>query len=368
MSALAAQHNAINLSQGFPDFDPDPVLSELLCRALKNGHNQYAPMPGIPGLRAYLAELYGQKYGTNIDPEAEVTITAGATQAIFSIITALVKPGDEVIIIEPAYDCYKPAIRLCGGLCKSFPLIEPDYRIDWNAFKMMISANTRLIIINTPHNPTGKLLAESDMAALSNLLRDREIFVLSDEVYEHITFDGRKHVSVLNYPDLYARAYVVFSFGKTFHNTGWKTGYCIAPPYLTRELRKVHQFNVFSVHTPTQYALQEYIAQHAQMDEIGSMYQEKRDLLTGLLSDTPLQAIPSDGTYFQLYSYRGLSDMEDVEFARHLTIEAGVATIPVSVFYAQKTGEQILRFCFAKKEETLSEAAHRLKTYFARHQ
>ncbi len=356
MSQLAREAGAVNLSQGFPDFDCNKELKKLVNRYMAKGHNQYAPMSGVPELKKAIAEKTSRSYGIDVG-EDEVTITAGGTQALYNAITANIRSGDEVILIEPAYDSYKPVIQLCGGIARSYELEAPDFTIDWNSFARLITSKTKMIIINNPHNPIGKVLERSDMEALQKLVTGTDIIILSDEVYEHIVFDGREHWSVLRFPELRQRSYVVFSFGKTFHVTGWKTGYAIAPESLTREFRKVHQFNVFSVNTPMQYALADYLQEESHYQELGVFYQEKRDLFEGLMKESNLVPIPSEGTYFQLYDYSGLSDEPDTEFAKRLTTEYGVAAIPISVFYSSKRDDKLVRLCFAKTDKVLKQAA-----------
>lgn len=360
MSNLAHEHGAINLAQGFPDFDCDPHLKNLVTHYMERGFNQYAPMPGIPELREILAAKIYSLYGRKPNADTEITITAGATQAIFTAITALISPGDEVILIEPAYDCYAPAVLVNGGKVVPYPLGPPDYRIDWDQLGSLISSKTRMIIINNPHNPTGMVMEPGELDALYALIRDTDITVLSDEVYEHLVFDGKKHLSILGHSDLYERSLATFSFGKTFHNTGWKMGYAAGSEKLMKEFRKVHQFNVFSVNTPLQYGLADYLSNPSNYNGLGDFYEEKRDLFAAHMKATPFKSIPCGGTYFQLFDYRAISDISDVEFARKMTIDYGVATIPVSVFYTGGTDHKVVRFCFAKKPETLQAAGERI--------
>ncbi len=358
MSQLAGEHDAINLSQGFPDFDGPSLLLERAVHHLTHGHNQYAPMPGVPALREQVARKVADVYGRRVDMDAEVTITAGATEAIFCAITAVVRPWDEVIVFDPAYDSYEPAVTLAGGVTRHVPLTTPSFTPDWDRVRDAITPQTRLIIINTPHNPTGSVWRESDMQVLQELSRAQGFFIVGDEVYEHIVFDGARHESLLRYPDLYARSFVTSSFGKTFHTTGWKTGYCVAPPELTVELRRVHQYVNFVANTPIQHALADFMAaapEHA--TSLGAFYQRKRDLFVGLLADSRFAVTPSAGTYFQLLDYSRVSSERDVDLARRLTIEAGVASIPVSVFYQHAPELRLLRFCFAKDDATLARAA-----------
>ncbi|MCW3085694.1 MAG: aminotransferase [Bacteroidetes bacterium] len=357
MSKLAADHNAINLSQGFPDFNCHEDLVSLVNKHMKNGNNQYAPMPGLIGLREAIAEKTELLYTAKYDPETEITVTAGATQAIFTAITALIREGDEVIVFEPAYDCYQPAIELNGGKTVYLQLKAPDYTIDWEEVKKMISHHTKMIIINTPHNPTGSIMSKDDLKMLEKLTKDTDIVIISDEVYEHIIFDKNEHQSVARYPKLAERSFIISSFGKTYHTTGWKTGYCLAPKILMTEFRKVHQFLVFSANTPIQYALAEFLKQKEQYLELGDFYQKKRDYFIRQISNSKFTFTPAAGTYFQLLNYEKISKEKDTEFAIRLTKEFGLASIPVSVFYHENVDNNVLRFCFAKKEETLEKAA-----------
>jgi methionine aminotransferase len=357
MSALANKHNAINLSQGFPDFDIDPLLPKLVNRYSKKGYNQYAPMAGVKQLREVIAKKIAKKYTTEYNPESEITITAGATQAIFTAITAIVKENDEVIIFTPAYDCYSPAIELNGGICKHIPLSYPDYKIDWDLVKNMISNKTRMIIINSPHNPTGTLLTKEDIKQLEIIVKGSKIILLSDEVYEHIVFDKQKHLSVIKSPILAQQSIVTFSFGKSLHVTGWKIGYCVAPEKLMNEFRKVHQFNVFSCNTPTQYGIAEYIETQKPFKGVSKMYQQKRDLFLDLIKESRFEFVPTEGTYFQLLNYKNISTEKDIGFANFLTKEHKIASIPVSVFYKSQKDDNVLRFCFAKEDKTLIKAA-----------
>ena len=361
MSNMANEFGAINLSQGFPDFEPDNYLLELANQYLHNGKNQYAQMTGVPILRERLSEKFNGLYGIHLHEEDEITITAGGTQGIFTVISTLIRPSDEVIYFEPAYDSYRPSIELCGGIAKPIILEGPDYEIDWNLVRKMFSAQTKLMIINTPNNPTGRIWSPDDMKNLQQLLSNTEVFLLSDEVYEHLIYDGKKHESILNYPALRQRGFAVFSFGKTYHVTGWKIGYVIAPPQLTKEFRKVHQFNVFSVNTPLQFALADYLEDPGQYLNLNIFYEEKRDFFLHLLEGTGLNPLSCEGTYFQCCDYSQLSKDNDVEFTKWLVKEIGVAAVPVSSFYHQPPEANIIRFCFAKKEETLSAAGERLK-------
>lgn len=360
MSRMAAEHNAINLSQGFPDFDCSPELVELVHKAMKDGHNQYAPMAGLPKLRQQLAAKTEALYGTAYDPETEITVTAGATQAIYTAIAATIREGDEVIIFEPAYDCYAPAIELNGGKTVYAQLEAPAFTINWEEVKKLINHHTRMIILNTPHNPTGSVLSEQDLQQLIHLTHKTDILILSDEVYEHIVFDGQMHRSVARYPELAARSFIVSSFGKTFHTTGWKLGYCIAPKQLMAEFRKVHQFLVFSCNTPAQVAVAEFLDNEAHYLGLRAFYEEKRNRFNTLVRGSRFTLLPSAGTYFQLLDYSAISNAKDTDFAIELLKEHGVAAIPISVFYHKPVYDQVLRFCFAKKDETLEAAATRL--------
>lgn len=361
MSALAQAKQAINLSQGFPDFDGP---ESLLCRVddhIRSGANQYAPMSGVPSLREAIALKVARCYGRRVDAESEVTVTSGATEALFAAISAVVSPGDEVLIFDPAYDSYVPAITLNGGVAVRIPLRPPNFKIDWEQVRAALSARTRMVIINTPHNPTGQTLSSDDMRSLQALVSDTNILVLSDEVYEHIVFDGAEHQSVNLYPALAERSFVVSSFGKTYHITGWKIGYCVAPPALTAELRKIHQYLTFSTSTPLQLALSDYLKAAPQYDQaLPSFYQAKRDHFNALMADSQFKFTAAAGSYFQVMDYSALSDLPDTEFVLWLLERAGVAAIPLSVFYEQPPEMRLVRFCFAKKAATLEEAAKRL--------
>ena len=361
MSRLAAQHGAVNLSQGFPDFAVDQRLKDLINHYVQADFNQYAPMTGVPELRAAIAGKKERCYGYRPDPETEITITNGATEAIYSALAALLHPGDEVIVFEPAYDSYVPAIAVNGGVAVPVCLRSPDYRIDWEEVRDRITPRTRMIMLNTPHNPTGTVLAASDLAALKAVTEGTDILILADEGYQHLIFDGRRHESVMRYPKLYRRAVVTMSFGKTFHATGWRIGYVIAPPAISAEIRKVHQFNTFSINRPLQHALADYLATPEHYLSLADFYQRKRDFFLAAMRHTPFEFLPCAGTYFALARYDKISDLGDQAFARWLTREQGVAVIPVSSFYSDGTDERIIRFCFAKKEETLTEAARRLR-------
>lgn len=360
MSALAQQHGAINLSQGFPDFQIDAELCALLHEAAIQGHNQYAPMPGLPALRTAIAAGMQQRYGMAIDAEQELTITPGATYAIYTAFAATLQPGDEVIVLEPAYDSYIPNIESQGAVAVRVPLLYPDFAPDWERIAQIITPKTRAIIVNTPHNPTGAIWQQADWDQLADIIRDTQIVVLSDEVYEQLVYDGKQHYSVLQHPELRQRSFALYSFGKVYHNTGWKIGYCVAPPQFTQAFRHLHQYLCFSVNTPAQYALAAYL-QHPAATPPATMLQEKRDTFLRLLASTPFTVhTPATGSYFQLASYAGISDMNDRDFAHWLTQEHGVVAIPVSAFYADKKDDKLLRFCFAKQEATLEAAAARL--------
>lgn len=356
MSALANEHNAINLSQGFPGFKINENLPKLVTKFMNEGKNQYAPMPGILELRVTLSNYFNHKYKVDIDPNSEITITAGATQAIYNTISAIIEKNDEVILFSPAYDCYSPAIEVHGGIPVSISLDHPSYSINWETVKNKISNKTKLIIINSPHNPTGSLLSNSDLETLSEIVKDTNIMILSDEVYEHITFDNKKHESILSFPELKKRGMVVYSFGKSLHITGWKLGFCVGPEWMMKEFRKIHQFTVFSCNSPMQYAINEYILKHNPFKNTAEFYERKRDVFLASIKNSRFKIIPCKGTYFQLLDYSEISDMNDVEFAKKLTIENGIASIPISVFYPNKKDNKVLRFCFAKEEELLIKA------------
>lgn len=357
MSKLSHDEKAINLSQGYPDFPSSPELIALVNKAMKEGFNQYAPMPGIYPLREAISKKIETLYGTHYDPETEITVTAGATQAIFTIISSLVQKDDEVIIFAPAYDCYDPAICLNGGKTIELELKAPDYKVDWEEVKASISERTRMIIINTPHNPTGTILSRKDMLKLEGLVRDTNIMILSDEVYEHLIFDGFEHQSVARFPGLAERSFLVASFGKTFHNTGWKMGYCAGPSALMNEFRKVHQFNVFSVNHPIQKALATYLEDKEHYLSLPKFFQAKRDLFLDAIKDSRFSFKPSAGTYFQLLDFSAISHENDMELAKKWTRERKIASIPVSAFYNEQIDHKVLRFCFAKSDETLLKGA-----------
>lgn len=362
MSALATEHNALNLSQGFPDFPCDPELFELTHKYMKSGKNQYAPMAGVPELRNAVSEKTNSVYGHAYNPETEITITAGATQAIYTAITASIEEGDEVILFTPAYDCYEPAILLNGGVPIFVQLKTPDYTIDWGELQRVVNRKTRMIIINTPHNPTGSLMSAHDMKMLEKITKGTNIIILSDEVYEHIVFNGEQHQSVCKYPGLRNRSFVVSSFGKTFHATGWKMGYCVAPESMMAEFRRTHQFIVFSVNTPAQYAMAEYLDNEDHYKNVASLYEKKRDLFVSLLEGSRFKFTPSKGTYFQLLNYSDITQDTDTDVARDWTKTNGIASVPISVFYHKTVDNNMLRFCFAKEDETLEKAAEILKS------
>ncbi|HEX6735644.1 MAG TPA: pyridoxal phosphate-dependent aminotransferase [Azonexus sp.] len=361
MSRLAAECGAVNLSQGFPDFQADRSLFDAMHRHMLAGRNQYPPMAGVPELRQAIADKVAALYGARFDAESEVTVTAGATQAIFTAIAAFVRPGDEVIVFEPVYDSYVPAIETVGGTAVPAQLHFPDYAPDWDQVRQLITPKTRLIIVNSPHNPTGSLLTAADLDRLAELVRGTDIVILSDEVYEHILFDGERHASLAGHPELAARSIVVSSFGKTYHITGWKIGYVVGPAALMAEFRKVHQFNVFTVHTPSQLALADYMQDASRHLGLAAFYEEKRDFFRRLMADTPFELLPCRGTYFQLARYGHFSDKPDRQFAEWLTREVGVAVIPVSAFYADGRDDRVVRFCFAKQEATLRAGVERLQ-------
>jgi methionine aminotransferase len=361
MSRLAADLGAINLSQGFPDFDCDPELVAAVDRHMREGRNQYAPMQGVPALRQAIAAKYQALYGRRYDPETEVTVTSGGTEAIFDAVAAVVHPGDEVIALEPCYDSYVPAAVLNGGVPKIVPLEPRTYAIDWDAVRRTVTNRTRLLMLNSPHNPAGSVITPEDIAALRSLVNDTGIYVVSDEVYEHIIFDGVAHESLSRYDDLAARSFVVGSFGKTFHTTGWKVGYAVAPAALTTEFRKVHQFVTFSTNTPTQYAIADFLADKGRLAALAPFYQRKRDLFLDLMKESRFLPLPCRGSYFQLMDYSAITSETDAEFAIRLTREHGVASIPTSPFLYNLPAPLILRFCFAKRDETLERAAERLR-------
>ena len=363
MSRLAQECGAINLSQGFPDFNAEDVLFERVAHWMRAGHNQYAPMAGVPALRGAIAAKVRALYGADYDPELEITVTAGATQALFTAVAALVHPGDEVIVFEPVYDSYVPAIELAGGVVRRARLAAPDYRPDWAAVRALVSPRTRMIMINTPHNPSGTVWLADDLRELAAITAGTGIIVVADEVYEHIVFDGLRHESVARYPDLAQRSVVVSSFGKTYHVTGWKVGYVLAPRELMAEFRKVHQFNVFTVNTPVQLALADYMADASRYLELAAFYQAKRDTFRAGLARTGFELLPCTGTYFQTARYGAISDAPDTRFVDWLTREVGVAAIPLSAFFGDGHDEKVIRFCFAKRDETLAAAFERLERF-----
>lgn len=356
MSAMANEQEALNLSQGFPDFEVDQRLIELVSKSMNDGVNQYAPMQGTLRLREILSDKIEKSYGLKYDPNSEITVTAGATQAIFTAISAFVKENDEVIIFTPAYDSYQPAIQLNGGRPIFVQLQGPEYNIDWEAVKKVISQRTKMIIINTPHNPTGTILKKEDLMELEKITSHSEIIILSDEVYEHIVFDEKPHESICKYPALANRSMAVYSFGKTFHITGWKLGYCVGPENLMKEFRKVHQFNVFACNHPMQNGIAQYLETESNYDQLGSFYQSKRDLFLDAVESSRFKPVECSGTYFQLLDYSDITNEKDTDFAIRLTKEFKIASIPVSVFYHSPLDEKVLRFCFAKGEETLKRA------------
>jgi len=362
MSAAAAEHKAVNLGQGFPDFSPPARLVDLVTEHLRAGHNQYAPMAGVLGLREAIAAKVARRYRRRVDPIDEVTVTAGGTEALACAIQALVHPGDEVVVLEPAYDSYDPVVALCGGVVRRVPLLRPHFSLDWEALSEALSSKTRLLIVNTPHNPSGACLAVEDLDRLADLLRDTAIWLVSDEVYEHMVYDGRPHQSVHSHPELAARSIVVSSFGKTYHATGWKIGYCVAPRVVTTEVRKIHQFLTFAVATPLQHAIADFMSEHPEWEtELPIFYQAKRDRLCQLLAGSRLRFLPAAATYFQLVDYGAISDLGDVAFASQVLTQAGVALIPTSAFCVDAPrDERLLRICFAKSDETLVSGAERL--------
>ncbi len=360
MSSLAAQHNAINLGQGYPDYPMSEELIALVNEAMKTGYNQYVHMNGYMPLKEALAEKVEYIYTTKVNPDTQITVTPGATYAIYTALTAILHPGDEVIVFEPAYDSYIPSIEINGATAVTVQLQFPGYSIDWNEVKSKINERTRAIIINSPHNPTGSVLSENDIQQLRTLTKDTQIIIISDEVYEHLIFDDKKHESILKYPDLLEKSLVCFSFGKVYHCTGWKLGYCISSEYLMKEFRKIHQFNCFSCDAPKQVALSQFLKNRENYVGLGKFLQKKRDYFQQLMQQTKLKALPTYGSYFQVYSYCDISDESEKDFAIRLTKEFGVATIPLSAFYSSGTNNGVLRFCFSKKKSTLETAVERL--------
>jgi methionine aminotransferase len=357
---LANEHKAINLSQGFPDFDCDPALVEAVSTAMRDGHNQYAPMPGVLALREAIAAKVEQIYGPRFDPASEIVVTSGATAGLFATLTTFVQPGDEVVLFEPCYDSYVPVIRLSGGTPVFVSLRYPDYAVDWDEVRRAVTPRTRAILVNTPHNPTGTTWSADDMRQLASIVDGTNVILIGDEVYEHIIFDGRRHESLLRYPALRDRAVVISSFGKTFHTTGWKVGYCVGPQPLITEVIRVHQFMTFTVHTPSQMAFAEFVRRDPEASALTPFYQRKRDLFLQLTQGSRFRPLPCAGTYFQLFDYSSISKETDKEIAHRLIVEHGVASIPVSAFLYKDKGGPVLRFCFAKKDDTLRAAAERL--------
>jgi methionine aminotransferase len=361
MTRLANEHGAINLSQGFPDFDCDPALADAVTAAMRAGHNQYAPMPGVLALREAIANKVNLCYGATCDPQSEIQIVCGATAGLYATLTAFVHPGDEVILFEPCYDSYVPVVRLSGGTPRFVSLRYPDYQVDWDEVGRALSPRTRVILVNTPHNPTGRVWTADDMRQLATIVDGTDILLIGDEVYEHVIFDGRRHESLLRYPELRQRACVISSFGKTFHTTGWKVGYCVAPRPILAEVQRVHQFMTFTVHTPSQVAFAEFVARDPMATSLAPFYQQKRDLFLQLIGGSRFRALPCDGTYFQLLDYSAIAGDADRQMAMRLITEHGVASIPCSAFLYEDRGGPVLRFCFAKKEDTLRAAADRLR-------
>lgn len=362
MSQLAQQTGAINLSQGYPDFNPPARLLDLLSHYIREGFNQYPPMTGVPKLREEIANKVQRLYGAAVDVDSEITVTSGATEALFVAVQAVVTRDEEVIVLDPAYDSYEPAVALAGGRTVHVPLLPGTFGLDIERIRQAITAKTRMIVLNSPHNPCGSTVSRQELDELAGLVRGRDIFILSDEVYEHMVFDGQPHLSLLGHEELRARSFVVSSFGKTYHATGWKVAYCIAPPALSAEFRKIHQYVTFTTHTPTQWALADYLAEDpGHYLGLPDFYQAKRDLFLSLMADSGFTMQPSPGTYFQLADYSALSDMPDTDFARHLTENHGVAAIPISVFYETPPEQRVVRFCFAKADDTLAQAADRLR-------
>ena len=363
MSLLAAKHNAINLGQGFPDYQMDEKLISLVNHYMLKGNNQYVHTNGLQKLREVIAEKIYDLYHQQINPETEITVTPGGTYATYTALTTVLQPGDEVIVFEPAYDSYLPNIEINGATPVLIPLIFPDYKIDWSEVKKSISPKTKMIMINTPHNPSGSVWSKEDIDQLRNIVRGTNIFILSDEVYEHLIFDDLQHESILRYPDLFERSFVCFSLGKVYNCTGWKLGYCVAPPSLSKEFRKVHQFNSFCCNSPVQFALADFLQHKESYLSLGNFLQKKRNYFQELMSQTKFKPLPSHGSYFQLYSYENISDESEKDLAIRLTTDFGVATIPTSAFYKYGKDDKVLRFCFAKKESTLEEATNRLMNF-----
>ncbi len=364
MSQLAVEYGAVNLGQGFPDFMMSEELTGLVNAAMQNGNNQYVHMNGLPLLRERIATKCNKLYNTKVNPETEITVTPGGTYAIYTALTTVLQAGDEVIVFEPAYDSYIPNIEINGAKAVCISLQYPSYQIPWDEVRNKVNSKTRMIMINSPHNPTGAVLSEDDIVQLRSIVANTNIIILSDEVYEHLIFDGLLHQSILRYPDLMERSFVCFSFGKTYHCTGWKLGYCISNATMMSEFRKVHQFNCFSCDSPKQFALADYLQNEVAYLTLGSSIQQKRDYFREQMKATPFTCIPSHGSYFECYSYAGLSDLNDKDFAIHLTKKYGVATIPVSAFYKNGEDNKVIRFCFAKKEETLQKAVEKLRNFY----
>lgn len=364
ISRRANQCGALNIGQGFPDFPADPRLIDKVAEAMREGHNQYAMGDGVLPLREQIALKLGTSYGIEVDPLEEITVTCGGTEALFSSIQAFVGQGDEVIVFEPAYDAYEPAVKLAGGRCVRIPVLPPQFRIDWDQVRAAMTPRTRLVILNNPHNPACVVHGAAELDRLAELIRDRDIFVLSDEVYEHVLFDGARHATVLAHPELRARSLAVFSFGKTLHVTGWRAGYCVAPPALTQEFRKVHQFNTFSITSPIQYGIARYLAEHPESwQELGVFFQGKRDRFNALLQGSGFRVLPAQGSYFELLDFSDLSGESDVDFVERLIRDGGVAPIPLSPFYQSRPALSLLRVCIAKRDETLALAAERLHAF-----
>jgi len=361
MSALAQEHGAVNLGQGFPDYDIDPELIDLVTKAMRAGHNQYPLSPGVMALREAIAAKVQRLYGRAYDPDTEVTVTTGATQGIFTTIQALAHAGDEVIVFEPAYDCYIPAIRLAGATPVPLPLTVPGYDIDWASLRRAVTSRTRMIVVNTPNNPGSGILSADDLAQFAAITRGTRIVIVSDEVYEHMVYDGARHESLVRHDELAARSVVIGSFGKTFHATGWKVGYTLAPPEITTEIRRVHQFTVFTVNSAVQHGLAGFLEEPARYEGLSTFFTAKRDLLRSALAETPLDLLPCRGSYFQLATYARVSTEPAADFALRLVREYGVATIPLSAFYHDSTDHRVIRFCFAKRDETIHAAAERLR-------
>jgi len=360
MSALATKNGAINLSQGFPDFDIAPELISLVNKEMKAGHNQYAPMPGVLSLREAISKKTEKIYNSYYNPETEITITAGGTQAIYTAIATIIRPNDEAIIFEPAYDCYAPTIKAFGGLVKAYEMEAPHYEINWDMVKKLVTANTKLIIVNSPQNPTGRLFKQEDINQLKIITHNTDIIIISDDVYEHIIYDGGAHLSLSKYPELKERTFITASFGKLFHCTGWKVGYCLAPEHLMKEFRKIHQFLVFSVNTPMQMAINAYLRKHESYLQLSNFYQKKRDYFLEILNQTKFTPLKCEGSYFQNVSYEKITTESDIDFSLRILQDFNVACIPNSAFYSKNTDFKTLRFCFAKKEETLDLAGKHL--------